>query len=360
MDGPAPTSRMLGATMTNEILIVDDDPGAIQLMGRILADLGSLRFATGGEQGLRLAHERLPDLILLDAEMPGMSGFHLCQAIKSDPVLADVPVIFVTSHREAAFEVTGFDLGAADFIGKPICAPLLLARVKTQLRVKRLSDELRRVASVDSLTGVANRRRLDDSLQREWHRARRNAEPLTLMLIDVDHFKLFNDHYGHPAGDVCLTAIAQALVASCLRPADLVARYGGEEFALLLPTTPRDGGERMARRMLAAVDALAIPHEASLTARRVSASIGVACYDEASACWRDAPAHLRFTKDSRSECSVEDLLLAADRALYAAKLGGRAQAALLDVSDVQRPQRARAIAPSPGPAPAPGETGPLR
>src|SRR5664280_2921064 len=166
---------------------------------------------------------------------------------KAEPALADVPVIFVTSHSEAAFEVAGFEMGAADFIAKPVSAPLVLARVKTQLRVKRMGDELRRIATTDGLTGVANRRRFDESLEREWRRARRSGDPLALLMIDIDHFKLFNDRYGHPAGDACLRSVAQALVGASLRPADLVARYGGEEFVVLLPKTPRAGAEHLAR-----------------------------------------------------------------------------------------------------------------
>src|SRR5450631_2127981 len=179
--------------MTDNILLVDDDPGTIQLLGHILSGTGTVRFATSGEDALRLARELVPDLMLLDAEMPGMSGFQVMAALKADPALADVPVIFVTSHCEAAFEVAGFEMGAADFIAKPVSAPLVLARVKTQLRVKRLSDELRRVAITDALTGVANRRRFDDALEREWSRARRCGEALALLMIDIDHFKRFND-----------------------------------------------------------------------------------------------------------------------------------------------------------------------
>jgi PleD family two-component response regulator len=170
-----------------DILLVDDDPGSIQLMARILGDLATLRFATSGADGLRLAHEAAPDLILLDTEMPGMSGFETCRALKAEPTLTNTPVIFVTSHSEAAFQVSGFELGAADFIAKPVSAPLLLARVKTQLAVKQMSDELRRIATVDPLTGVANRRRFDEALEREWRSGQRTNEPLALLMIDVDH-----------------------------------------------------------------------------------------------------------------------------------------------------------------------------
>jgi diguanylate cyclase (GGDEF)-like protein len=343
--------------MTNsDILLVDDDPGSIQVMARIIADVGNLRFATNGADALRLAREFPPDLVLLDAEMPGMSGFDICRALKSDPALANVPVIFVTSHSEPAFEVSGFELGAADFIAKPVSAPLLLARVTTQLRVKRLSDELRRIATVDPLTGVANRGRFDDALEQERRRSRRSLEPLALLMIDVDHFKLFNDHYGHPAGDACLRSVAQALVGTSSRPADLVARYGGEEFAVLLPQTPRGGAEHVAQGVLTAVATLAIAHATSPTARHVTVSVGIGCYDEDSAAWWPSSVGYRSAADPGT-CSAIDLVNAADRALYSAKNAGRAQARLLDIAHVHAPHLARNIAPSPssGGGPTEGE-----
>lgn len=150
--------------MNDTILLVDDDPATIQLLARILAGQAQLRFATDGESALRLAREAPPDLVLLDAEMPGMDGFEVCEALKADPDLTDIPVIFVTSHSDPAFEVAGFEIGAADFISKPVAVPLVLARVKAQLRVKRMADELRRLSTSDALTGIANRRRFDEAL----------------------------------------------------------------------------------------------------------------------------------------------------------------------------------------------------
>jgi PleD family two-component response regulator len=170
-----------------QILLVDDDAGAIQLLGGLLASVAALRFATNGKDALRLAHEVVPDLILLDAEMPGMSGFQLLQALKADAELTDVPVIFITSHTEAGFEVSALEMGAVDFIAKPFRSSLVLARVRLHLRMKHMADGLRRAATVDSLTGVANRRMLDQSLAREWLLSRRSGDPISLLSIDVDH-----------------------------------------------------------------------------------------------------------------------------------------------------------------------------
>lgn len=336
--------------MKDSILLVDDDPGAIQLLARILQDTGELRFATSGEDALRLAREAPPDLILLDAEMPGMSGFQACEALKAEPSLADVPGIFVTKHGEPAFEVAGFDLGAADFIAKPFHAESVLARVKRQLRVKHMADELTQIATIDALTGIANRRCFDEWLDREWRHARRSGAPLALLMIDVDHFKPFNDCYGHPAGDACLRSIAHALVGKSLRPSDLAARYGGEEFVMLLPQTPRSGAEHMARSVLHAVERLSITHATSPTARHVTVSIGVGCYDIDSACWASPSPLSRFADDPMTRCSPNDLVDAADRALYSAKHAGRAQARLLDIADHAAPERARAVGDS-DPAP---------
>lgn len=318
--------------MPPNLLLVDDDPGAIQLMARILADDGKLRFATNGADALRLALDAPPDLVLLDAEMPGMGGFEVCAALKADPALADVPVIFVTSHRDEGFEVAGFAVGAVDFIAKPVNPQLLLVRVRSQLRVKRMADELRSNASTDALTGIANRRRFDETLEREWLRARRARDPLALVLVDIDFFKLYNDHYGHPAGDDCLRRVARALSAGCMRPADTVARYGGEEFALVLPHTPTLGAEHVARRLLDAVEGLSIPHAGSTVAEVVTISAGIACYAEESGTFPEAGADT----PGAAEGAIRALIDAADAGLYAAKRAGRARACVLDAKENQQ------------------------
>jgi diguanylate cyclase (GGDEF)-like protein len=329
--------------MNRNILLVDDDVATVELLADMLSDLGELRFASNGKDALRLAHEWVPDLILLDKEMPGMDGFEVCGAIKTDPELADASVIFVTSHSGPEFELAGFKLGAVDFIAKPVSEQLVRARVMNQLRARDLADQLRRNATIDSLTGVANRRGFDESLEREWRRARRSGNALALLMIDVDFFKSFNDLYGHLAGDACLKSLAAVLMCSSVRPADLVARYGGDEFAVLLPRTPRAGAEHVTRAVLDAVDALDIAHDKSPSIRCVTVSIGIASYDHGSKCWEPASRNRRAGNSQSTHCSAVDLLQAADRALYSAKHSGRGKAKLLDIADVEAPQLASDI-----------------
>ncbi|MCW7541450.1 diguanylate cyclase [Aquabacterium sp. A7-Y] len=312
------------------ILLVDDDVNMIRALGKMLSGVGALRFAQSGQQAMSLACSAAPDLVLLDAEMPGMTGFEVCEAMKTDPALESVPIIFITSHSDTDTEVAGLELGAADFIAKPINPALLLARVHTQLRLKRMSDLLRRESKSDGLTGVSNRRHFDEVLSREWRRARRSVQPISLLLIDVDHFKRFNDTYGHAAGDKCLQDVAQAMSRELRRPGDLLARYGGEEFAMLMPETAEDGALHVAQRVIQAVDELQIRHEAASPRGRVSISVGVATFEE--------PRH-RVPQEARNSgyaalgCGSQSLLLAADRALYAAKNAGRAVAVQMNVED---------------------------
>jgi diguanylate cyclase (GGDEF)-like protein len=330
------------------LLLVDDDPSAIRALSRILSAYPDQRFATSGEVALRLASEAVPDLILLDAEMPGMSGFQFFEAVKALPATANVPVIFVTSHTDTAFEVAGLEMGAADFISKPVSAPLLLARVKAQLRVKSMADDVRLRSTIDGVTGVHNRRAFDDALLYEWLHARRAGNPISLIILDIDHFKLYNDLYGHPAGDACLRTVAQALAADAQRPTDLLARYGGEEFALLLPLTSRRGAEHLARRLVRTIARLELPHDASPTAPHLTVSAGASYCDDASVSW----VRRADSKDVGSDCAVrasaDELVSAADKALYAAKHAGRAQAMLLDIADVNDPSRAWRMSDSDG------------
>ncbi len=322
------------------ILLVDDDPVTIGVLGSVLQGAGQLRFATSGAEALRLARHQTPDLVLLDVDMPGMTGFEVCSTMKDAPDLADVPVIFITSHGSPEHEVTGLELGASDFVTKPLRAPLVLARVRMHLRVKQMADALRSAAYIDGLTGVANRRQFDAALERESARARRARAALSLLMIDIDMFKKYNDHYGHQAGDRCLIAVAQALRAEVHRPADLVARYGGEEFVVLLPDTDAEGACFLARQLLRTIEALNISHEASLVAGCVTLSIGVStspALDDGG-----SPADSRLG-GLQTPAAGADLLAAADQALYRAKEGGRRQARFLSVDEVGLPDRATRV-----------------
>jgi diguanylate cyclase (GGDEF)-like protein len=332
--------------MEDQVVVVDDDPGTIYLIGRILQSVCGLRFATSGEKALQLVHDLTPDLILLDAELPGMSGFKVFDALKAAPEVLGVPIIFITSHNECGFEVTALNMGAADFIAKPFTAARLLARVRTHLRIKRAADELKRAASTDVLTGVGSRHQFDQSLEREWLRGLRVGDPMALLLIDIDHFKQYQERYGQIKADACLRRVAGAIKAITRRPADLVARCGGEQFGVLLPQTARHGAEYIAQCILDSIAALKITHEGSPAVHHVTGSIGISCYDEESACWLRKTADFRRRDEAHTARLASNLLLAADKALYSAKLAGHAHARLLDISELDAPFLTRDIEPA--------------
>jgi diguanylate cyclase (GGDEF)-like protein len=291
------------------LLLVDDDPAMIQIMGRILSPLADIRFATSGKDALRLARETPFELMLLDAQLGDMEGLQVLQTLQADPLLAELPVIFVTSHDEEALEVAVLQHGAVDFIAKPVRAAPLMARVQTQLKIRRLTRELRQIATQDGLTGVANRRAFDQALAREWRLAERARQPLSLLMVDVDFFKRYNDHYGHQAGDECLKQLAKLLQTLSQRPGDLAARYGGEEFVLLLSDASWQGAEHVAQRLLQAVQALHLPHATSELGY-VTVSVGLACQEP---------------EAINPDLGCETLLHRADMALYEAKKNGRAR-----------------------------------
>ncbi|QHF05005.1 diguanylate cyclase [Pseudomonas asturiensis] len=303
---------------TPSLLIVDDDISAIRVLSKTLHGLGQIRFATGGAQALKMVQEVRPDLILLDAEMPEISGFEVCEIIKEDPLLKDIPVIFITSHTETRIEEAGLALGAVDFIGKPIQPSIVTARVKTHLRLKMAIDQLNLLAQTDGLTGLANRRFLDQNIEREWLRVRRTHGAFSLLLLDIDFFKRYNDSYGHLKGDECLIAVAQALKACVHRSTDLVARYGGEEFVILLPDTGAEGACSLAEEIVTYIHGLGWDHETS-DYGRLTVSVGVASLEAGA--MSDAPAGVGIAHSGDS--IVVALLAKADQALYQAKHEGR-------------------------------------
>lgn len=289
------------------ILVVDDTPTNIQILAAALKKQHEIMIATNGSDALELLQdERKPDLILLDVMMPQMDGYEVCRRIKQEPELSNIPIIFVTAKDRVEDQQSGFDLGAVDYITKPFDLRLVGARVAAHLRLKLRWDDLENLAMVDALTGIANRRTFDDVLQREYGRAARSDEPLAVLMIDVDNFKAYNDHYGHGAGDECLRRVAQALRAELRRAGDFIARYGGEEFCVILPNTEEAGALNVATRLRAAVTGLAISHAHSGVADHVTVSIGAAAR------------RLSANSGERSTIHRE-----ADEALYAAKSQGR-------------------------------------
>jgi len=287
------------------ILIVDDTPANIEILSAILGLEYGILFATSGLEALALIVGQTPDLILLDIMMPRMDGYEVCKRLKANPQTWNIPVIFITSLGEEEDEARGLEVGAIDYIAKPISAPIVKARVRNHLELKRYRDMLENLSAVDGLTGIANRRRLDERLTQEWLRGRRNQSPLSVCMVDIDYFKLFNDHYGHAAGDDCLRRVALALASALRRPVDFVARYGGEEFVCVLPDTDADGAALLADKLRDSVAALGIPHAASSVAGHVTISGGVA------------------TVVPVGDSSPAQLLEAADRLLYQAKKAGR-------------------------------------
>ncbi len=286
------------------ILIVDDEPINLAILTETLKARYEIRTASSGSIALERALHDPPDLVLLDVVMPDMDGYEVLRQWKANARTRDVPVIFVTGQGAASDQIHGLSAGAVDYITKPFEMPIVVARVETHLALKRKSDLLNYLVSIDPLTEIGNRRRFDDYLRLEWRRCQRNQQSLSIAMIDIDGFKKFNDTYGHAAGDECLRRVARQLAGAVRRGEDCVARYGGEEFGCVLPGTNLDGGIVVAETLRSGVDALAIPHRTSDVADHVTVSVGVA-----SAVADGEP--------------VERLVDAADRELYEAKRRGR-------------------------------------
>ncbi len=262
-------------TNTNfTLLVVDDEKQNRLLLTELFQDEYKIILAKNGEQALSRAHEHVPDLILLDVLMPDMDGLETIRELKRSDKTRHIPVIFITALDSPTDEEQGLNLGAADYIGKPFHAAVVRARVRNQLQIVHQSRLLEKLASLDGLTGIPNRRQFDRVYEREWRRCQRNQAPLSLLVADVDHFKKYNDTLGHAAGDRVLQQVPQMMSASVGRPGDFVARYGGEEFVMLLPETEQEEAAHVAQRVLANLAKLNIDHPESATAPYVTLSIG--------------------------------------------------------------------------------------
>ena len=300
--------------MTNEpgavapsprVLVVEDnDLERLLIRHRLRLDRVTLIEAADGLSALDLARSAAPDLILLDLDLPDLSGFEVIHQLKEDPATRSIPVIFVSATGSVEAKVRALDLGAIDFVTKPFDPAELRARLRVAFRLKFQQDLLEKQAHLDALTGLANRFALRERLGAEWSACRRRSAPLSLLIVDVDHFKRVNDRHGHAAGDEALRRVAEALRAVA-RIYDLVARFGGEEFVLLAPDCDLAGALGLAERAREQVGGLRLAFAAAPHA--LTASVGVATSAD----------------PLPDETGPDALFDRADRALYEAKSAGR-------------------------------------
>ncbi|MDE1947619.1 MAG: diguanylate cyclase [Burkholderiales bacterium] len=303
-----------------DVLVVDDSCAPRRAVRAVLESLGHhTHEAADAESALASFERHRPDLVLLDVEMPGNDGYWVARQIRASELGGWTPIIFLSSRADEQSLWSGIEAGGDDYIAKPVSALVLAAKLHAMLRLVRMRErlqdmsdrlqransQLRQLSNTDTLTGLLNRRGLEESMQAEIAACRREARPLTLLICDIDHFKRYNDRLGHPAGDACLSHVANVLRTVCRRPRDRAARHGGEEFAIVLPDTPRAGAMTFAHGLQRMLQASALPHPDSPVHPLVTISSGFAT------CIPDAAT------------TIHDLMLRADEALYEAKSRGR-------------------------------------
>lgn len=328
-------------TDDNDILIIDDQPDNLRLLSAMLTRQGyHVRKALSGRTALVAVQALLPDIILLDIKLPDLSGYEVCAELKRNAQTQSIPVVFISALDQTEDIVRAFAVGGADYVTKPFRVEEVLARIRHQLMIQYLqhqlaeqnqkltqqnvqlqqeiyvrqqveaalqcaNQKLQQLVCLDGLTGVANRRHFDEYLQQEWQRSLLEQSALSLILCDLDFFKSFNDTYGHPAGDVCLRLVAQAIHRAVRKPNDMVFRYGGEEFAVVLPDTDGEGALQVARAIQHEVQQLKLTHDCSLASNIVTLSMGIT------------------SQIPNQDFSLEMLLAATDKSLYHAKQTGR-------------------------------------
>ena len=295
---------MNGADL-QKVLVADDDAINRQVLGELLKPDYMVVMAKSGAQALEKAALHAPDLILLDVMMPDMDGYEVLRRLRDDPHTAHISVIFISGLDRPEDEANGLNMGASDYIAKPFNPTVVTARVALHLQVVRQRRMLERLANIDGLTELANRRRFDEVFAAEWSRAQSSRRPLSLALLDIDSFKQYNDQYGHPAGDRVLRTVARSAAAAMRRPVDLAARYGGEELVLLMPDTDAAQARHLLAGVCSTIEQLAIAHAASVVAPVLTVSVGGA------------------TLGADGDESAAELLEAVDHQLYRAKHGGR-------------------------------------
>ena len=318
------------------ILLVDNDPYCLNHLTTTLDRKGyQMKKALDGNKAINIAQETQPDLILLDIDTPPVNGYQVCSSLKDSDRTNKIPIIFFSDSLDRNDRVKAIEIGGVDYITKPFYLEEVVARIERQLEIQRLqqllqqqnillqkeierrikveialrqaNQELHNLATIDNLTQIANRRQFDQYIEREWRRLAREKVPLSLILLDIDYFKRYNDSKGHQAGDHCLRKVASAIAKSVQRPADLAARYGGEEFAVILPNTDVQGAIHLANKIKIAVHNLEIEHPLSDVSDIVTISQGIS------------------STIPDTETSLESLIYDADIALYNAKSQGRDQ-----------------------------------
>ncbi len=295
------------------ILVVDDEVVNLDILAELL-DRFDVIDVTSGEEALEVLAKEKIDLILLDILMPGMDGYEVCRTIKADKSLRHIPVIFITSKNDDLSIEHAYEIGASDYITKPFRHRELVARVGNALRIQELQEELRLLASIDPMTRLYNRRYFTTMADKILKLARREKNPLSLAILDIDRFKRINDTYGHLAGDRVITALSEKLM-SRYRESDLLCRFGGEEFVILMPNTELDVAALLAERTRKEVEKLQVPYNGKTISMTVS--IGVS------------------QVDLENEETLDPVLKRADDALYIAKKQGRNQVHIAPVAAVE-------------------------
>lgn len=296
-----------------KILLVEDSATLRHAMcGYIRAAKHEPIVAKSGEEALQIVDNVQVDMVIMDVEMPGLDGFETTRLIREWLDERWIPIIFVSGRSEDRSLQEGIEAGGDDYLIKPISQVILRAKIRAMERITTMRDQLNalnrdlvNISQRDGLTNLYNRRTFDEKADAQWRVTTRTRQPLSVLLVDIDHFKQFNDFYGHQAGDVCIKSVAQALTDSLNRPSDLLARYGGEEFIILLPDTPASGAVHVGENLRKAVEALGISHQRSATSSWVTVSIGISVSN-------------RFSGNSLS-----NLIRLADQALYQSKDHGR-------------------------------------